>query len=173
VPWPLLALMEFAMVFGGGVCTLIGFRLILVDRPDPFSYRRWYDRSGRYLMFLGPVMLVLAIALPLAFGIVPAPPWVAKALVLAVGAGFVVFVVATWKAEPPVLWPKGVFGWLGYLFTALCFSAVLAGILGEIGIEIAWKGPAFLALYVFGLVLARTLSVWMARFKRHTGDPGS
>ena len=171
MPWLLLALMEFAMVLGGVFCTLLGYRVILVDRPDTFSYRRWYDRAGRWLKFLGPVMLAIAVALPLMCGVVPAPAWVAKVLVLAISGAFVGFMVVTWKVEPPVAWPKGVFGWLGYLLTALCLCAVLGGILGAFGIDIPWGGPAFVVLYGVGLVAARALSVWMARFKRHVGDP--
>ena len=170
--WTIFALMEFAMLLGGVFCTLLGFRLILVDRPDPFSYERWYRQAGVYCRFIGPFCLLIALALPLVFGYIPLPRWVGQALVLLLLVCFVAFAAATWRSEPAVHWPRGVWGWIGYLFSGLCLGAVLGGILRTTGLDVTTDNPWFFGLFAVGLVLSRLLTVWFTRFKHGLRGPG-
>ena len=171
MPWFIFALMEFAMLLCGVFCTLMGFRLILVDRPDPLSYERWYRQAGVYCKFIGPFSLLIAVALPVAFGYIPAPRWAGQAMALLMLVCFVVFAAATWRSDPPVRWPRGFWGWLGYLFSGLCFGAVLGGILKMADLDVTTDNPWVFGLFGVGLVLSRLLTVWFTRFKHGLGGP--
>jgi len=156
--------MEFAMLLCGVYCTLLGFRVILVDRPDPLTYERWYRQAGVYCKFIGPFCLLVALALPAISGYVPAPHWAGKAMALLMLACFVVFAAATWRREPRVAWPRGFWGWVGFLFSGLCLGAVLGGILKMAGLDVTTDNPWFLGLFAVGLGLSRLLTVWFTRF---------
>ena len=89
---------------------------------------------------------------------------------LAVVAGaFLAFIVRTWEPEPPVLWPRGFWTWVGFCFGVFVWGAVLSGMLKAIGVDIDTEHWAFWALMIPGLVVHRGLQVWFTRLKHNHG----
>ena len=105
----ILILLELLALLGGVFCCLVGFRIYEGGaRVDRAAWEAWYRRSGRWLRYLGPFMLLLALLLPMVMGatpfIPPAVPRVGVIVILALGIGFG---IKTWRSDPPVPWPRG------------------------------------------------------------------
>lgn len=162
--WVLFVLFELLAVVGGVFGTLIGFGVMGRTGADPAAYQRWYEQAGWRLRWLGPMMLLVAASLPVAFGVAPSTPWAEHLVGWSLFVGFAVVVVVTWKREPAVGWPVGALAWLGFAVASLTLGGVVAGLAESVGLDVslhrAWVLPGSL---VAGAVLARVLSVWSAR----------
>ncbi|MFH1463604.1 MAG: hypothetical protein ABIO70_04385 [Pseudomonadota bacterium] len=172
----LLALMEMGLLVGGGWACLVGFRVYRGGgRVHPEVWERWYRSTGHWLRWFGPWCLLLALVLPVVFGVVPAPPWVPGAAALLLLGMALVFGVATWRWQPKVGWPRGFASWCCFLWLEpLCWSGVAMGVLDFLGFE----GPPVAERrmwlwYLGGLLFARIVRVWLPRFTHRvrTGGP--
>jgi hypothetical protein len=164
-------LMELAMLLVGVYGVLVGFRIYEGGgRVDPVAWDRWYRQAGHWMRFVGPFCLYMALVVPVTFS-KPAflPPWASGAAALSILALALVFGVATWRWSPRVGWPRGWRSWLLFLWLEpLAWSGITMGVLDFLGLDGRPLSEHRLwAWYLGGLVFARVVRVWWARFHLH------
>jgi hypothetical protein len=170
--WILPSLFLFMGLFGGGSCLLLGWGIIPRQPRHPQLHAAWLARSGHLLRWLGAILLLLGLQMPLLMGCGPAlPPWVGQLMLAVVCGIFLAFVLRTWEPEPPVLWPKGFGAWFGFCFSVFASSAVLAGMLGSVGIDVGTDDWYFWGLAIPAFIVVRGLQVWGTRLMARHGRP--
>ena len=158
---PDVALLEIACLVGGSYSTLLAAGVVRGSHARGAAYDAWYERYGRHLKLLGPVLLLGAVVLP---NVAECGPygsitmWAALVLALAVA----VYIARTWRREPAVPWPRGVIGVLAFAVSSLTYGGILAGIVEYCGVEVV--GAGIIPCLALGIAIRRTLDVWRARF---------
>lgn len=166
----LLALFEIGLLVAGGWACLVGFRIHRGGgRVHPEVWDRWFRSSGHWLRWFGPWCLLLALAMPVLFRVVPVPPRIPGAVALLLLGMALVFGAVTWRWEPEVGWPHGITSWIALLWLEpLVWSGIAMGILDFVGVH----GPPMaerrlLPWYLGGLVFAWIFRVWFTRLLHH------
>ena len=166
----IVVLAEIGLLIGGVFGCLVGFRVYRGGkRGNRDDWDAYYNKGGYLFRFIGPYCLLLALVFPSIMGVGPTLPHpVPEVAVLALAGALVVFGACTWRKEPKVDWPRGFLGWLRFLWLeGLIYGAILAGVLSFLGLDLPSRGWPLVALWLAGLVVARTITVWLTRFKFH------